>query len=72
MTPSVPDHLSPIQWHQAIAVSRQECARIFRDGGTPADALAAFGLKSDAPVNWDRAVEQIACELCARPVMRAA
>ena len=39
MTPSVPDHLSPLQWHQAIAVSRQECARIFRDGGTPGDAL---------------------------------
>ena len=35
MTPSVPDYLNPIQWHQAVAVSRQECARIFRDGGAP-------------------------------------
>ena len=46
MTPSVPEYLSPIQWQQAIAVSRQECARIFRDGGTPDDALVAFGLKA--------------------------
>ena len=42
MTPSVPDYLNPIQWHQAVAVSRQECARIFRDGGAPQDALKAF------------------------------
>ena len=63
MTPSVPDHLSPIQWHQAIAVSRQECARIFRDGGTPGDALVAFGLKADDAVNWERAVDQIAGEI---------
>ena len=47
MTPSVPEYLSPIQWQQAIAVSRQECARIFRDGGTPGDALVAFGLKAE-------------------------
>lgn len=72
MTPSVPDHLSPLQWHQAIAVSRQECARIFRNGGTPGDALIAFGLKADDAVSWERAVDQIAGELCARPVMRAA
>jgi hypothetical protein len=72
MTPSVPDYLSPIQWHQAVAVSRQECARIFRDGGAPKDALVAFGLSaSDAP-NWDRAVDLIAAEICSRPVKRAA
>jgi hypothetical protein len=72
MTPSVPDHLSPIQWHQAVAVSRQECARIFRDGGTPQDALAAFGLSVDAIANWERVVDQIAAELCTHPVKRAA
>jgi hypothetical protein len=72
MTPSVPDYLSPIQWHQAVAVSRQESARIFRDGGAPKDALVAFGLStSDAP-NWDRAVDLIAAEICSRPVKRAA
>jgi len=72
MTPSVPDYLSPIQWHQAVAVSRQECARIFRDGGTPQDALAAFGLGIDAIASWERVVDQIAAELCAHPMKRAA
>jgi len=72
MTPSVPDYLSPIQWHQAIAVSRQECARIFRDGGTPHDALAAFGLSVDAEASWERVVDQIAAELCAHRMKRAA
>jgi hypothetical protein len=72
MTHSVPDHLSPIQWHQAVAVSRQECARIFRDGGTPQDALAAFGLSGDENSNWERVVDQIAAELCAHPMKRAA
>ena len=37
-----PDHINPIQWHQAQSVSRQTCARVFRDGGSPRDALAAF------------------------------
>ncbi len=73
MTRSVPHHLSPIQWQQAVAVSRHECARIFRDGGTAKDALAAFGLKAgEAAVDWERAVDQIAAELCSRPAMRAA
>jgi hypothetical protein len=76
MTPSVPDYLSPIQWHQAVAVSRQECARIFRDGGMPQDALAAFGLSVDVSANagasWERVVDQIAAELCAHPMKRAA
>jgi hypothetical protein len=72
MTPSVPDHLSPIQWHQALAVSRESCARIFRDGGAPADALIAFGLRSEADANWERVVDLVAVELCAHPVKRAA
>lgn len=72
MTPSVPDHLNPIQWHQAVAVSRQECARIFRDGGAPQDALVAFGLSSTDVTSWERAVDLIATEICARPMKRAA
>ncbi len=72
MTPSIPDHLSPMQWHQAVAVSRQECARIFRDGGTPQDALVAYGLKADVAANWERVVDQIAGEICMHPIMRAA
>ena len=69
MNHSVPDHLNPMQWHQALAVSRQECARVFRDGGEPKDALAAFGLNADAEMTWERAVDQIASEICAHPIM---
>jgi hypothetical protein len=72
MTPSVPDHLSPIQWHQALAVSRESCARIFRDGGTPGDVLVAFGLQSEEDANWERVVDLVAVELCAHPIKRAA
>ena len=72
MTPSVPDYLNPIQWHQAVAVSRQECARIFRDGGAPQDARVAFGLNATDVGSWERAVDLIATEICARPMQRAA
>lgn len=72
MTFSVPDHVNPIQWHQALAVSRQTCARVFRDGGTPIEALAAFGLVADSAINWERAVELVAAKLCAHPLPRAA
>jgi len=72
MTPSVPDYLNPIQWHQAVAVSRQECARIFRDGGAPQRALEAFGLNASDVATWERAVDLIATEICAHPMRRAA
>ncbi len=72
MTPSVPDHLSPIQWHQAVAVSREQCARIFRDGGSPRDALVAFGMTAENDANWERVVDLVASELCAHPMKRAA
>ena len=71
-TRSVPEHLNPIQWHQAVAVSRQTCARVFRDGGSPVEALAAFGLAGHADVSWEKAVDVIAGELCAHPLPRAA
>ena len=71
-TPSVPDHLNPIQWHQAVAVSRQTCARVFRDGGSPAEALASFGIAGAVDVAWEKAVDLIAAELCAHPLPKAA
>lgn len=71
-SPSVPSHLNPMQWHQALAVSRQTCARVFRDGGSPVEALAAFGLAGSSDVNWDKAVDLIAEELCAHPMPKAA
>lgn len=54
--------ISPVQWDQAIGLARQTCARIFRDGGSPADAAHAFGL--DGAADWDRAISGIANSLC--------
>lgn len=61
----------PAQWHQAIGVARQACARIFRDGGSAADAVKAFGLEA-ASADWSRAVTLIAESLCSTRVKRAA
>lgn len=67
-------HINPLQWQHAISVARQSCARVFRDGGAPLDALSAFGLAADdwSAQDWSRAVETIAAHLCAEPVRRAA
>ena len=61
-----PQLSNPAQWSHALGYARQSCARIFRDGGTPADALATFGLKGrrSAQDDWSLAVEDIALELC--------
>lgn len=69
-----PDHINPIQWNQASSIARQSCARFFRDGGTPADAMRAFGLTPGeaGAAQWDKAVESIAQVLCAAPMRRAA
>lgn len=68
-----PHHVNPLQWHQAVGIARQTCARVFRDGGTPGDALKAFGVSADERVaQWDKAVDAIAEVLCAAPVKRAA
>jgi hypothetical protein len=69
-----PERMNPLQWHPAIGVARQTCARVFRDGGTPADALALFGIQagSSETVTWSRAVELIADHLCAHGLRVAA
>lgn len=68
------NHINPQQWQQAMGVARASCARFFRDGGAPADALAAFGLATEArtAMDWSRAVEAIAESLCSAPMKRAA
>mgnify|MGYP000898514211 CR=1 FL=1 len=60
-----PSNISPVQWDQALGLARQSCARIFRDGGSPADAIQSFGLARSAGADWDRAIETIAQSLCA-------
>ena len=66
-----PRNIKPVQWQQALGYARQACARIFRDGGTPAAALVAFGLREEA-CDWATAVERVAQALCATPLRRAA
>ena len=69
-----PPERDPAQWQQSIGIARQACARIFRDGGTPADAIRAFGLVAGTPVSadWSRAVAMIAESLCTPRQRRAA
>ena len=69
-----PAEREPAQWHQAVGLARQACARIFRDGGKPADALRTFGLTlgQSAPTDWSKAVCLIADSLCAPRLQRAA
>lgn len=67
-----PRNINPAHWHQSVGYARQACARVFRDGGSPPEAVAAFGVKADGPVDWSRAVEVIAEALCARPARRVA
>lgn len=70
------DHINPLQWHQALGLARQSCARIFRDGGTPDEALAAFGLartSAGRSADWSKVVEMIAESLCThQPASHAA
>ena len=72
----IPEYVNPLQWNEAMGVARQSCARVFRDGGAPIDALKAFGLdrrQGDAAgLTWDKAVTEVAEALCAKPVRRAA
>lgn len=67
-----PDHISPVQWHQSLGYARQACARIFRDGGAPRDAIKAFGLAAPADADWSKAVGLVAEVLCTRPLRKAA
>lgn len=68
---TAPIERDPAQWHQAVGIARQACARIFRDGGSAADAIRTFGLDA-ATADWSRAVSLIAESLCAVRVKRAA
>ena len=68
-----PRHINPVQWQQAMGYARQACARIFRDGGTPADAVRAFGLPATGPAaDWSTAVDRISQSLCAPGLRKAA
>jgi hypothetical protein len=64
MSSMAPQFSNPMQWQQNVGLARAACARIFRDGGAPADALQAFHLDAaDAPQDWAVAVDRIAAAL---------
>jgi hypothetical protein len=69
-----PPHVNALQWHHAQSIARQTCARVFRDGGQPADALQAFDVKLTEThrLGWSRAVELITEALCQMPLQQAA
>ena len=68
-----PNHINPIQWQQTLGFARTACARIFRDGGEPADALAAFGLDERASdIDWSTATDRIAASMCQPKLRKAA
>jgi hypothetical protein len=65
-----PQRVNPVQWEQNVGYARTICARVFRDGGTPADALKAFGLDHvAADASWSTTVDRIAASL-ASPAQR--
>jgi hypothetical protein len=68
-----PNNVNPIQWQQTLGLARTACARIFRDGGQPVDALGAFGIADAATMelDWSTAVDRIASSMC-QPKMRKA
>jgi hypothetical protein len=55
-----PHHVQPRLWHDALAVARETCARFFRDGREPADALRAFGLPASDIGGWHHVVNALA------------
>ncbi len=67
-----PAHINPVQWNQSLGYARQACARIFRDGGKPADALVAFGLDPTGVTDWSKAVDRVAESLSRTPARHAA
>ena len=69
----IPQHINPVQWQQNVGLARQACARIFRDGGTPVDALQAFNLASDdRAIAWNTVVDRIATALAVPAHVRKA
>ena len=67
-----PAHVNPVQWNESLGYARQACARIFRDGGQPADAVTAFGIDGKHVKEWSKAVELVAESLTRTPIRRAA
>ncbi len=66
MTLMSPRPVNPLQWSEAIGLARHTCARVFRDGGSPSDAMRSFGLRARTVerADWDEAIRSIAQSIC--------
>lgn len=70
---SRPDYVNPVEWELALSMARSICADMFRKGGTPLDALRAYGIeRSFSHPNWQNAIDIIALANCHRAVAQAA
>lgn len=69
---AAPQHINPVHWNQSLGYARQACARIYRDGGSAADALKAFGIAPPKAIDWSRAVELLAEHLAVPSLRKAA
>lgn len=70
---SRPFNLNPVEWELALSMARSICADIFKKGGTPADALTAYGMRrSYSHPNWQNAIDAIAYSNCHLSTERAA
>lgn len=67
-----PNNINPVQWQQSVGYARSVCARVFRDGGQPVDALAAFNLDAALAADWATVVDRIATQICKSPQRKAA
>ena len=67
-----PNNINPVHWQQSVGYARSVCARVFRDGGQPADALAAFGLDAALAADWATVVDRIATQISKAPQRKAA
>ncbi|MEO0730388.1 MAG: hypothetical protein AAFR23_01425 [Pseudomonadota bacterium] len=58
-----PKHMAPAQWTTAQGVARAVCAKVFREGGSPVDALRLNGVSVEADpaeMSWSQAVDLLA------------
>ena len=60
-----PQRVHPLRWRQSVDVSREVCARFFRDGRSPADAVRSCGLALSEAATWAQAVNVLAELHCA-------
>lgn len=68
---SRPDYVNPIEWELALSMARSICADVFREGGTPKDALRTYGVRQTLThPNWQTAIDIIAYSNCSSGTAR--